>query len=45
MAHMIDALVVSETVGVAKPEPAIFAAALGQLGCAAADTVMLGEAT
>ncbi len=43
MAHLIDALVVSETVGVAKPDPAIFVAALDQLGCAAADAVMLGD--
>jgi HAD superfamily hydrolase (TIGR01549 family) len=43
MTHLIDAMVVSETVGVAKPDPAIFAAALGQLGCAAEDAVMLGD--
>jgi putative hydrolase of the HAD superfamily len=43
MAHLIDALVVSETVGVAKPDPAIFATALRQLGCAADDAVMLGD--
>jgi HAD superfamily hydrolase (TIGR01509 family) len=43
LSHLIDALVVSETVGVAKPDPAIFAAALGQLGCAAEDAVMLGD--
>jgi putative hydrolase of the HAD superfamily len=43
MAHLIDALVVSETAGVAKPDPAIFATALRQLGCAADDAVMLGD--
>jgi HAD superfamily hydrolase (TIGR01549 family) len=43
MSHLIDALVVSETVGVAKPDPAIFAVALGQLGCDAKDAVMLGD--
>lgn len=43
MAHLVDALVVSETVGVAKPDPAIFHAALRQLGCAPADAVMLGD--
>lgn len=43
MTHLVDALVVSETVGVAKPDPAIFTAALRQLGCAAADAVMLGD--
>jgi putative hydrolase of the HAD superfamily len=43
MSQLIDALVVSETVGVAKPDPAIFAAALHQLGCAAGDAVMLGD--
>jgi len=43
MHHLIDVLVASETVGVAKPDPAIFAAALRQLGCAAADAVMVGD--
>lgn len=43
MAHLIDALVVSERVGVAKPAPAIFAEALRQLGCTAANAVMLGD--
>lgn len=43
MSQLIDALVVSETVGVAKPDPAIFAAALSQLGCVAEDAVMLGD--
>jgi putative hydrolase of the HAD superfamily len=43
MCQLIDVLVVSETVGVAKPDPAIFAAALRQLGCAADDAVMLGD--
>lgn len=43
MRHLVDVLVVSETVGVAKPDPAIFAAALRQLGCVAEDAVMLGD--
>lgn len=43
MRHLINALVVSEAVGVAKPDPAIFAAALRHLGCAAEDAVMLGD--
>jgi putative hydrolase of the HAD superfamily len=43
MAHLVDALVVSETVGVAKPDPAIFHAALRQLGRAPSDAVMLGD--
>lgn len=34
---------VSETIGVAKPDPAIFHAALRQLGRAPADAVMLGD--
>lgn len=34
MAHLVDALVVSETVGVAKPGPAVFHAAQRQLGYA-----------
>ena len=34
----VDALVVSEAVGVAKPDPAIFARALEELGCAAPRT-------
>ena len=43
MAGLIDALVVSERVGVAKPEPAIFHAALRELGCEPAHGVMLGD--
>jgi HAD superfamily hydrolase (TIGR01509 family) len=43
MTHLVDALVVSEMVGVAKPDPAIFHATLRQLGCAPADAVMLGD--
>jgi HAD superfamily hydrolase (TIGR01549 family) len=39
----IDALVVSETAGATKPDPAIFARALEELGCAAADAVMIGD--
>ena len=39
----IDALVVSEQVGVSKPDPRIFAIALERLGCAAADAVMIGD--
>jgi putative hydrolase of the HAD superfamily len=39
----IDALVVSEEAGAAKPDPAIFAIALERLGCAAADAVMVGD--
>jgi putative hydrolase of the HAD superfamily len=43
MTKLIDALVVSETVGAAKPDPAIFAVALHQLGAAATQAVMLGD--
>ena len=39
----VDALVVSEEAGVAKPDPRIFAIALERLGCAAADAVMIGD--
>ncbi len=38
-----DALIVSEHIGVAKPHPAIFEAALGQLECAASEAVMIGD--
>lgn len=41
--HLIDALVVPEVVGVPKPDPRIFAAALDQLGCAADEAVMIGD--
>ena len=39
----IDALIVSEAVGVAKPDPAIFRHALDALSCDAADAVMVGD--
>ena len=39
----VDALVVSEAVGVSKPDPAIFEYALRALGCDAADAVMVGD--
>lgn len=39
----VDALVVSEAVGIAKPDPAIFAHALQELHCVAADAVMVGD--
>ncbi len=39
----VDALVVSEAVGVAKPDPAIFAHALDELDCAREDAVMIGD--
>lgn len=39
----VDALVVSEAVGVAKPDPAIFAHALDELECAPEDAVMVGD--
>jgi putative hydrolase of the HAD superfamily len=39
----VDALIVSEEVGVSKPEPGIFRAALDALGCDAGDAVMLGD--
>lgn len=39
----IDELVVSEEVGVAKPDPHIFHTALERLGCAADSAVMIGD--
>ena len=39
----VDALVVSEAVGIAKPDPAIFAHALAALDCGPADAVMIGD--
>jgi putative hydrolase of the HAD superfamily len=39
----LDALVVSEEAGVAKPDPAIFAIALDRLGCDPAGAVMIGD--
>lgn len=39
----VDALVVSEAVGISKPAPGIFSHALAQLGAAPEDAVMLGD--
>jgi putative hydrolase of the HAD superfamily len=39
----VDALVVSEAVGVAKPDPAIFVHALEALSCDPSDAVMVGD--
>jgi putative hydrolase of the HAD superfamily len=39
----VDALVVSEEVGVSKPDPQIFEVALERLACAPKDTVMVGD--
>ena len=44
LAHLIDVLVISEEVGVIKPDPAIFAITLERLGCSAGETVMVGDA-
>jgi HAD superfamily hydrolase (TIGR01549 family) len=41
--RFIDALVVSEEIGVGKPDPAMFAVALDRLGCAAEEAVMVGD--
>jgi HAD superfamily hydrolase (TIGR01549 family) len=43
MSHLVDALVASERAGIAKPDPAIFRAALRELGSDPADAVMLGD--
>jgi putative hydrolase of the HAD superfamily len=40
---LVDALVVSEEVGVAKPEAAIFKAALNRVKCCAEEAVMVGD--
>ncbi len=41
---LLDVLVISEEVGVIKPNPAIFAIALERLGCKASEAVMVGDA-
>jgi putative hydrolase of the HAD superfamily len=43
LAPFVDALVVSEEVGVAKPDPEIFRVALKRLGVGADDAVMIGD--
>lgn len=40
---LVDAVIASQVIGVLKPAPAIFAAALAALGVAAADAVMVGD--
>jgi putative hydrolase of the HAD superfamily len=39
----VDALVVSESEGISKPDPEIFRRALARVGCEAADAVMVGD--
>jgi putative hydrolase of the HAD superfamily len=39
----VHALIVSERVGVSKPDPAIFTAALEAVGCRANEAVMVGD--
>lgn len=43
LVSFIDALIVSADVGVSKPDPAIFAAALDLVGCAPEEAVMFGD--
>jgi putative hydrolase of the HAD superfamily len=43
LAGLVDALVVSEEVGVAKPDPGIFLAALRRVGCGPGEAVMMGD--
>ncbi|GAB3235561.1 HAD-IA family hydrolase [Hymenobacter seoulensis] len=43
MAHLVDALITSEDIGVTKPNPRIFQVALERLGSYAAETVMVGD--
>ncbi|MEW5980992.1 MAG: HAD family hydrolase [Acidobacteriota bacterium] len=40
---LVDAVVISEEIGVAKPDPRIFAACLERLGVDAGDAVMVGD--
>jgi HAD superfamily hydrolase (TIGR01509 family) len=40
----VDALVVSEAVGISKPDPGIFAVALDRLECESSASVMIGDA-
>jgi HAD superfamily hydrolase (TIGR01549 family) len=41
--RFVDVLVVSEEVGVSKPDPAIFHVALQRLGCTSRNAVMIGD--
>ncbi|MCZ7573844.1 MAG: HAD family hydrolase [Ardenticatenaceae bacterium] len=43
LAPLIDVLITSEEIGVAKPDPAIFEAALRRLGCDREAAVMVGD--
>lgn len=43
LAEHVAALVTSEEIGVAKPDPRIFGAALARVECAANDAVMIGD--
>ena len=43
LAHLIDVLVISESEGIAKPDPRIFSRALYRLGCKADQAVMVGD--
>ena len=43
IAQLVDVVVISEAVGVHKPDPRIFEMTLDRLGCAAADAVMVGD--
>lgn len=43
MAHLVDALITSEDVGVLKPDPRIYHVALERLQATAAETVMVGD--
>lgn len=43
MTELVDALITSEDVGVAKPDPRIFQAALQQLGAQPEETVLVGD--
>ena len=44
LADLVDALITSEAIGSAKPNPAIFVAALAAVGVSASEAVMVGDA-
>ncbi|RAK64146.1 HAD family hydrolase [Hymenobacter edaphi] len=43
LAHLVDALITSEAVGVTKPDPRIFQVALAQLGARPEEAVLVGD--
>jgi putative hydrolase of the HAD superfamily len=41
--HFLDAVVISESIGIRKPDPGIFAEALAQMGVSPASAVYVGD--